>query len=89
MKRAPNAFTRPKYIACLEKHICDHAKIWIRRGIICEGLEVAREQKAKSLELKVCVSIYDLYQLRHTLAIFVSNWARFTTFSARDSTPRI
>ena len=30
----------------------------------CKGLEVAREQKAKSLELKLCVSIYDLYELR-------------------------
>jgi predicted ATPase/class 3 adenylate cyclase len=28
------------------------------------GLEVAREQKAKSLELKLCVSMYDLYELR-------------------------
>jgi class 3 adenylate cyclase/tetratricopeptide (TPR) repeat protein/ABC-type transport system involved in cytochrome c biogenesis ATPase subunit len=31
----------------------------------CKGLEVAREQKAKSLELKLCVSMYDLYELRH------------------------
>ena len=31
---------------------------------LCKGLEVAREQKAKSLELKLCVSIYDLYELR-------------------------
>jgi predicted ATPase len=30
----------------------------------CKGLEVAREQKAKSLELKLGVSIYDLYELR-------------------------
>jgi predicted ATPase len=30
----------------------------------CKGLEVAREQKAKSLELKLCLSIYDLYELR-------------------------
>jgi class 3 adenylate cyclase/tetratricopeptide (TPR) repeat protein len=29
-----------------------------------KGLDVAREQKAKSLELKLCVSIYDLYELR-------------------------
>src|SRR6266568_4725870 len=29
-----------------------------------KGLKVAREQKAKSLELKLCVSIYDLYELR-------------------------
>ena len=65
MKRTPNAFTRLKYIACSEKHICDHVEIWIRRSVICaKGLKVAREQKAKSLELKLCVSIYDLYELR-------------------------
>jgi hypothetical protein len=29
-----------------------------------KGLKVAREQKAKSLELRLCVSIYDLYQPR-------------------------
>jgi hypothetical protein len=27
---------------------------------LCKGLEVAREQKAKSLELKLGVSMYDL-----------------------------
>ena len=32
----------------------------------CKGIEVAREQKAKSLELKLCVSIYDLYELRRS-----------------------
>jgi predicted ATPase/class 3 adenylate cyclase len=31
---------------------------------ICKGLTVAREQKAKSLELRLCLSIYDLYELR-------------------------
>jgi class 3 adenylate cyclase/predicted ATPase len=30
----------------------------------CKGFKVAREQEAKSLELKLCVSIYDLYELR-------------------------
>jgi predicted ATPase len=32
----------------------------------CKGIEVAREQKAKSLELRLCVSIYDLYELRRS-----------------------
>jgi hypothetical protein len=46
------------------------AYLWSRRDLdqaeryFCKGLEVAREQKAKSLELKLCVSIYDLYALR-------------------------
>ena len=30
----------------------------------CKGLQVAREQKAKSFELRVCLSICDLYELR-------------------------
>jgi len=32
---------------------------------VYEGLSIARKQKAKSLELKLCVSIYDLHELRH------------------------
>jgi class 3 adenylate cyclase/tetratricopeptide (TPR) repeat protein len=32
---------------------------------LCKGLTIAREQKAKSLELRLCVSMYDLYELRH------------------------
>src|SRR5262245_48146311 len=32
----------------------------------CNSLTVAREQKAKSLVLKLCVSIYDLYELRQS-----------------------
>jgi predicted ATPase len=45
------------------------AYLWSRRDLdqaeryFCKGLEVAREQKAKSLELKLCTSIYDLYEL--------------------------
>jgi class 3 adenylate cyclase/predicted ATPase len=38
----------------------DQAERYMRKG-----LQVAREQKAKSLELKVCMSMYDLYELRH------------------------
>jgi predicted ATPase len=30
----------------------------------CKGLEVAREQKAKSFELRVCLSMCDLHELR-------------------------
>ena len=36
----------------------DQAERYLRKG-----LEVARDQKAKSFELKLCTSIYDLYQL--------------------------
>jgi class 3 adenylate cyclase/predicted ATPase len=38
----------------------DRAERYMRKG-----LEVAREQQAKSLELKVCMSMHDLYELRH------------------------
>jgi tetratricopeptide (TPR) repeat protein len=31
---------------------------------LCKGLKVAREQKAKSLELRLCASIYDLHEVR-------------------------
>ena len=30
-------------------------------------LELAREQKAKSFELNLCLSIYDLYELRQNV----------------------
>ena len=33
-----------------------------------KGLKVAREQKAKLLELKLCLSLYDLSELKHNTA---------------------
>jgi hypothetical protein len=39
---------------------------------LCKGLSVAREQKAKSLELKLCLSIYDLYEARQNADKFRS-----------------
>jgi len=32
----------------------------------CKGLKVAREQKARSLELRLCASLYDLYELKQS-----------------------
>jgi predicted ATPase len=32
LNEEPNAFTRPKYIACSGTHICDLDEIWIRRS---------------------------------------------------------
>ena len=40
-----DAFTRLKYIVCLEKHICDHAEIWIRRSVIFERALRSRANK--------------------------------------------
>ena len=37
---------------------------------LAKALEIARQQKAKWLELKVCVSIYDLYQARQNTGHF-------------------
>jgi len=39
---------------------------------LSKGLAVAREQKAKYLELKLCVSIYDLYELRKNADKYLS-----------------
>jgi predicted ATPase len=48
-----------------ETHLRSNRDLDQAERCFCKGLEIAREQKAKSLELKLCVSIYDLYELRH------------------------
>ena len=66
MNRTPGAFTRLKYIACSEKpYLRSHQDLDQAERCFCRGLEIAREQRAKSLELRLCVSMYDLYELRH------------------------
>ena len=51
-------------------HLVGEAHLKSRRDLdeaeryFCKGLKVAREQKAKSLELRLCISLYDLYELR-------------------------
>lgn len=56
---------RRKYIVCSEKHTCgrdqnlDQAQRYFSKGVA-----IAREQKAKSLELKLCLSMCDLFDLR-------------------------
>jgi predicted ATPase len=47
-----------------ETYLRSHQDLDQAEGYLLKGLEIAREQKAKSLELKLCVSIYDLYELR-------------------------
>ena len=47
-----------------ETYLRSHQDLDQAEHYLCKGLEVAREQKAKSLELKLCVSMYDLYELR-------------------------
>jgi predicted ATPase len=45
-----------------------------------KGLAVAREQKAKYLELKMCVSIYDLYELRKSADKYYSQLGEIYKF---------
>ena len=47
-----------------EAHLRSNQNLDQAEHYFSKGLKVAREQKAKSLELKLCVSIYDLYKLR-------------------------
>ena len=47
-----------------EAYLRSHQDLDQAEHFFCKGLKVAREQKAKFLELKLCVSIYDLYELR-------------------------
>jgi predicted ATPase/class 3 adenylate cyclase len=49
-----------------ETYLRSHQDLGQAERYLCKGLKVAREQKAKSLELKLCVSIYDLYELRQS-----------------------
>jgi len=48
-----------------ETYLRSHQDLDQAERCFCRGLEIAREQKAKSLELRLCVSMYDLYELRH------------------------
>jgi class 3 adenylate cyclase/tetratricopeptide (TPR) repeat protein len=47
-----------------ETHLRSRQNLDQAERCFCKGLEVAREQKARSLELRLCVSLYDLYELR-------------------------
>jgi len=47
-----------------EAHLRSHQDLDHAENYFCKGLKIAREQNAKSLELRLCTSIYDLYALR-------------------------
>ncbi|MGB9395938.1 MAG: AAA family ATPase [Pseudolabrys sp.] len=47
-----------------ETYLRSHQELERAEHFFSKGLKVAREQKAKSLELKLCLSIYDLYEQR-------------------------
>jgi class 3 adenylate cyclase/predicted ATPase/ABC-type transport system involved in cytochrome c biogenesis ATPase subunit len=47
-----------------ETHLRSHQDLDQAERYLCKGLELAREQRARAFELKLCTSIYDLYELR-------------------------
>jgi predicted ATPase len=47
-----------------EAHLRSNQNLDQAEHYLCKGLEVAREQKAKSFELRVCLSMCDLHELR-------------------------
>jgi class 3 adenylate cyclase/predicted ATPase len=47
-----------------ETYLRSHQDLGQAERFFFKGLKLAREQQAKSLQLKLCVSIYDLYELR-------------------------
>jgi class 3 adenylate cyclase/tetratricopeptide (TPR) repeat protein len=55
-----------------ETYLRSHQDLDQAERYLYKGLNVAREQKAKSLELRLCVSIYDLYDLRQNAATYRS-----------------
>jgi predicted ATPase len=65
-----------------EAHLRSHQDIDQAEHYFCKGLEIAREQKAKSLELRLCTSIYDLYAVRQNADQYRSQLAEiYGTFS--------
>jgi predicted ATPase len=63
-EKSERFYTAEIYRLLGEAYLRSHQDLDQAEHFFCEGLKVAREQKAKSLELKLCVSIYDLYELR-------------------------
>jgi tetratricopeptide (TPR) repeat protein len=49
-----------------ETYLRSHRDLDQANRCFCKGLEIARDQKAKSLELRLCLSSYDLYELKQS-----------------------
>ena len=65
MKRIRHAITRAEIYRLLgETYLRSRRDLDRAERCFCKGLEVAREQKAKSLELRLCLSMSDLHELR-------------------------
>jgi len=63
-----------------EAYLRSHQDLDRAEHFFCKGLKVAHEQKAKSLELKLCVSIYDLYELRQNADTYRSELSEIYGF---------
>ncbi len=71
-----------------EAHLRSNQNLDQAENFFCKGLKVAREQKAKSLELKLCVSIYDLYEHRQNADKYRSELGEiYGSFSEGFGTP--
>jgi class 3 adenylate cyclase/predicted ATPase len=63
-----------------ETYLRSHQDLDQAEHYFCKGLEVAREQKAKSLELRLYLSICDLYELRENADKYRSELAEIYGF---------
>ena len=71
-----------------ETYLRSHQDLDQAEHYFSKGLKVAREQKAKSLELKLCVSIYDLYEQRQNADKYRSELGEiYGSFSEGFGTP--
>jgi class 3 adenylate cyclase/predicted ATPase len=71
-----------------EAHLRSQRNLDQAEDAFVKGLAIAREQQARSLELKLCLSIYDLYQLRHNADNFRPQLATvYRSFNEGFATP--
>jgi predicted ATPase len=71
-----------------ETHLRSNQNLDQAEHYFSKGLKVAREQKAKSLELKLCLSIYDLYEQRQNADKYRSEFGEiYGSFSEGFGTP--
>ncbi|MGB8045120.1 MAG: hypothetical protein WCF66_19410, partial [Pseudolabrys sp.] len=71
-----------------ETYLRSHQDLDQAEHFFSKGLKVAREQKAKSLELKLCLSIYDLYEQRKNAEKYRSELGEiYGSFSEGFGTP--
>jgi tetratricopeptide (TPR) repeat protein len=71
-----------------ETHLRSNQNLDQAEHYFSKGLKIAREQKAKSLELKLCLSIYDLYEQRQNADRYRSELGEiYGSFSEGFGTP--